>query len=281
MDAFDRQILQLKLQGYTILPDLLTSDECDEGVRELDRVLTEEAREDGPETSNQGYPTSGWAYNLMNKARVFERPYQIPELLQVVRHFLGDDAVLQAVMGRRVLPGSPEQPLHYDGSLTGPFRAGAGADEGRRNVEMVFGLNVIFCLTDFTRRNGATRLVPGSHRLSSREVPQDGPPPGEIAIEAQRGSALLFDIATWHGQSAHFGEEARYALLTPWRRGWLRPEVDLSRMVRAEVLERAGPEGRTIFGFAARPPYVERWMWDAHEGRPKAEWSHLERDEPR
>jgi ectoine hydroxylase-related dioxygenase (phytanoyl-CoA dioxygenase family) len=279
MDAFENQVGRLQLQGYTILPDLLTTEECEEAVRELERILREEARGEGPETLNQVYPTGGWAYNLMNKSRIFERPYQIPELRRAIRHFLGDDAVLQAVMGRRVLPGSPEQPLHYDGSLTGPFRAGAEADEGRRNVEMVFGLNVIFCLTDFTRRNGGTRLVPGSHRLATREVPQDSAPPGEIAIEAPRGSALVFNIATWHGQSAHVGDETRYAVLTPWRRGWLRPEADLSRMVRADVLERAGPEGRTIFGFAARPPYVERWMWDVKEGRPKPEWRHLERDE--
>ena len=51
-------------------------------------------------------------------------------------------------------------------------------------------------------------------------------------------------------------------------------------MVRADVLERAGPEGRAIFGFEARPPYVERWQWDAGTGRPKPEWRRLNRDEP-
>src|SRR5205823_5121047 len=163
-----------------------------------------------------------------NKARIFERVYQLPLLLRVVRHFLGEDAVLSGVMGRQVMPGAPEQSLHYDGSLTGPFRAGAAADEGRRDVELVFGLNVIFCITDFNGGSGATRVVPGSHRLPTRHVPREGAPPGEVAVEAERGSVLVFNIATWHGASAHEGTEPRYALITPWRRSWVRPEVDLS-----------------------------------------------------
>jgi ectoine hydroxylase-related dioxygenase (phytanoyl-CoA dioxygenase family) len=91
---------------------------------------------------------------------------------------------------------------------------------------------------------------------------------------------VLFNIATWHGASAHGGARPRYAVMTPWRRSWLRPEVDLSRMVRPDVLGRAGPEGRVIFGFNSRPPYTERWQWDPHRGRPRPEWRPLERDEP-
>lgn len=276
MESFEEHVLRLRLAGYTVLPGLLTRDECDEARRELDRILEAERELPG----NQHGPQGGWAYNLMNKARIFERTYQLPPLLRIIRHFLGEDAVLSAVQARKVVPGAAEQRLHFDGSLTGPYRPGAPADEGRRDVGIVFGLNIIFCISDFSGASGATRLVPGSHRLEGREIPRDGPPPGEIAVQAERGSAILFNIATWHGASAHSGTEPRYAVITPWRRSWLRPEVDLSRMVLPEVLERAGPEGRTIFGFASRPPYTERWQWDAEQGRPRPEWRRLERDEP-
>lgn len=272
-DGFEEQVLRVKLAGYTILPGLLTDAECAEARSELDRILTEEAAQRDAAEGLAGGPPQGWAYNLMNKSRLFERVYQVPALLQLVRHFLGEDAVLQAVMGRRVAPGASVQGLHYDGSLTGPYRAPAPADEDRRVVEIAYGLNVIWCLNDFTATNGATRVVPGSHRLPSREIPRGGPAPGEVIIEAPQGSALVFNIATWHGQSAHTAAEPRYAAITPWRRSWVRPEVDLSRMVLPEVLERAGAEGRTIFGFTARPPYVERWQWDTNTGQPRPEFA--------
>lgn len=265
--------LEIELRGFTIVPDLLTPAECDEAARELERIIEAERELPGARSS----PHDAWAYNLMNKAPIFERVYQEPGLLRILRHFLGHDAVLSGVMGRVVYPGAPEQGLHYDGSLTGPFQASAPADGDRRDTSLVFALNVIWCLSEFSPASGATRVVPGSHRLASREVPSS-PPPGMIRVSAPRGSALVFNIATWHGAGAHAGGAARYALITPWRRSWVRPEADLSRMVAPDVLKRAGPEGKMIFGLTSRPCTVERWQWDRSEGRPKPEWRHLSRD---
>lgn len=200
-------------------------------------------------------------------------------MLRLLRHFLGADAVLSSVQGRVVRPGAPAQSLHFDGGYTGPYRPTPDADEGRRITGHVLSMNAIFALTAFTRENGATRVVPGTHRRASREVPTNHPP-GERVVPMARGSALVFDVAMWHGASANRSGEDRLAVMTPWRRSWMRPEHDLSRVVRPDVLERAGPEGRTIFGFASRPPYTERWQWDGERGRPRPSWSHLDRDEP-
>jgi ectoine hydroxylase-related dioxygenase (phytanoyl-CoA dioxygenase family) len=262
--TFEEQVLQVELLGYTVLPALLTHAECDEARRELERIFREERDRPGVPAG----PFGQQAYNLMNKARVFERTYQLTPLLRLLRHFLGEDAVLSSVQAHLVLPGAPAQRLHADGSLTGPFRPPAPADGDRRITSHVLGFNVVFCLSDFTRENGATRLVPGSHRLPTLRPPE-GPLPGETTVEAGRGSVLVFNIACWHGASAHRGSEPRYAVMTPWRRTWLRPEADLSRIVRPDVLERAGPEGPVIFGLTARPPTTDRWQWDAERGRPK------------
>jgi hypothetical protein len=67
--------------------------------------------------------------------------------------------------------------------------------------------------------------------------------------------------------------------MAPWRRSWIRPEADLTRIVTPEVLERAGEEGRRIFGFSSRAPYTDRWQWDLAKGRPTEEWRGLMKDE--
>ncbi|MBM3457120.1 MAG: hypothetical protein FJX77_01095 [Armatimonadetes bacterium] len=257
-------LLRIQLSGFTVMEGVLTPQECAEACRELARVVAEEETRPGYPSGPEG----AWAYNLMNKSPIFERVYQIPEVLRLVRYFLGEDAVISGVMGRIVLPGAPAQGLHFDGSLTGPFRAPAPADGELRCVSHVFGLNLIWCLSEFTRMNGATRLVPGSHRLPTRTVPRENPPPDELIVEAPAGSLLLFNIAIWHGASEHQANEPRFSLITPWRRSWVRPEADLSRMVAPEVLERAGPEGSVIFGLSSRPPFVERWRWDTRTGLP-------------
>ena len=152
----------------------------------------------------------------------------------------------------------------------------AEADAGQRITSHVLGLNVITCISEFTCENGATQVVPGSFTFPTLDIPSL-PVPGLRAVEAPRGAALVFNINTWHGPSAHTGSSTRYALLTPWRRSWLRGEYDLASMVDPEVLERAGEEGAAIFGLSARIPYLEGWQWDRAKGAPKAEWSHLRR----
>jgi ectoine hydroxylase-related dioxygenase (phytanoyl-CoA dioxygenase family) len=274
-EIFQQHVLALDIHGYTVLEGLLAPAQCDEARAALEQIFA--AERDLPGAPHG--PHAAQAYNLMNKAPLFERLYQLPPLLRLVRHFLGEDAVLSSIQAHRVHPGAPAQGLHYDGSLTGPFKSLAPADRGRRIIGHTLGLNVAFCVSPYTRTNGATRLVPGSHRCPDPQVPREGPVPGETIVEAPRGAAVIWDIATWHGASANTSEEVRYAVMTPWRRSWIRPEADLTRIVHPEVLERAGEEGRAIFGFSSRPPYVDRWQWDAQRGRPADAWAHLNRDE--
>jgi ectoine hydroxylase-related dioxygenase (phytanoyl-CoA dioxygenase family) len=273
--TFEEHVLELDAAGYTVLEGMLTPAECDEARAALGRIFAAEKELPGAPQSR----TAAQAYNLQNKAPIFERCYQLPPLLRLVRHFLGEDAVLSSVQAHRVSPGAPAQGLHYDGSITGPFKSNAPADAGRRIVSHVLGFNVVFCITEFTRANGATRVVAGSHRYPGLDVPRDRPVPGETIVEAARGSILIFNIATWHGASANTSDDVRYAVMSPWRRSWLRPEADLTRSVTPEVLARAGEEGRRIFGFSSRAPYVDRWQWDMARGRPTEAWQHLNKDE--
>ncbi|MDA0747547.1 MAG: phytanoyl-CoA dioxygenase family protein [bacterium] len=272
-EEFSTHCLRIQLDGYSVVPDLLTSEECEEAQRELDRILAEECSLPGAPQDEHNASIQ----NLFNKARIFERLYQLPHLLKLIRHFLGEDAVLSSVQAHIRFPGAPEQGLHADGSRTGPNRPGAPADKNRRITSHVLGFNVAFCISPFNKKTGATRLVPGSHRYEDITVPPP-PVPGETVVEAKRGSAVIFNVSTWHGASAHTGNQTRYAVMTPWRRQWLRPENELGRIVKPDVLERAGPDGLLIFGIGALPPYIDRWAWDIQRGRPKPEWKHLQRE---
>jgi ectoine hydroxylase-related dioxygenase (phytanoyl-CoA dioxygenase family) len=263
-EEFDAHVLQMQLDGYTVLPDVFSQEECDEAQRQLERLAAEG---DAPSLEC-----------LFNKAQVFERIYQVPHLLKFIRFFLGQDACLSGAYGSIRRPGDGNGGLHSDGAITGHNRrqSMAEADAGQRITSHVLGLNVITCISEFTCENGATQVVPGSFTFPTLDIPSL-PVPGLRAVEAPRGAALVFNINTWHGPSAHTGSSTRYALLTPWRRSWLRSEYDLASMVDPEVLERAGEEGAAIFGLSARIPYLEGWQWDRAKGAPKAEWSHLRR----
>ena len=261
-DEFDEHVLRIQLDGYTVLPGLLTSDECEQARKELNSLSEKNM----------------WLGNLFNKGQIFEIVYQIPSLLEVVRYFLGQDAVLSGAYGSILSSGAGGGGLHSDGSITGPNRLDslAPADKNLRITSHVLGFNVNFCISDFTKTTGATRVVPGSYKYQALKVPPS-PVYGERIVEAERGSALIFNINTWHGASENSTNEARYALFTPWRRQWLRSESELSRIVEPEVLDRAGEDGKRVFGLSALSPYLDLSQWDRENGCPKSEWSHLQR----
>lgn len=60
-----------------------------------------------------------------------------------------------------------------------------------------FAANATWCLTDYTGEGGALAYVPGSHRIDSEPGPDAASE--AIAVEAPRGSAVVFHGATWHG----------------------------------------------------------------------------------
>ena len=255
----------LQRDGYTVVPRMLTPDECDTAARELDRLAKSRGR--------------GGLECVFNKAPVFERAYQISDLLRLIRQFLGQDTVLCAVHGSIIEPGKGGGGLHADGANTGHLRTRSQApvDEGRRITSHAMSINTIFCVSEFTSRNGATQVVPGSHRTESIDIPDTAVEQAHI-IEAERGSTILFHANIWHGSSENQSSQRRYAMIAPWRRNWSRGPYELCRMVKPEIVERAGADGRRIFGFDALQPYVELWQWDRETGGPKSEFEELRRD---
>lgn len=255
---FNLHKLRIKLEGYTIIPGLLTPDECAGGRAEL------EAR----------YPDrdTGAFELLFNKARIFERLYQLPDLLKVIRHFTGADAVLSAMYGSAVQPGEGGRGLHADGAITGHNRAesAAPADGGCRVTSHTMAINLIFCFSEFTAINGATEFVPGSHRYEGMDMPEEAYQMARTAV-ADEGSVIVFDINVWHGTTKNQTDIPRYAVLSPWRRRWTLAEYNMPRLVNSDVLERAGEDGPVIFGVQAQAPYTELWQWDRATGRPKSE----------
>ena len=75
-------------------------------------------------------------------------------------------------------------------------------------------------LTDFTATNGATRVVPGSHRWEAGRMPSDD----EITLATMpRGSALIYTGNAMHSGGANQEDEARVGLYLGYIASWLRP----------------------------------------------------------
>ncbi len=118
-------------------------------------------------------------------------------------------------------PGSDEQWLHRDEAVW--------SDVPKPAPELQ--LATVIAFVDFTRENGATRIVPGSHRwpdrqlLPTEQLQQRAPRPEEIAYaEMSAGSAVVYTGGTIHAGGANVTDIPRRGAHLSYCLGWLRTE---------------------------------------------------------
>ena len=204
--------------------------------------LAEREREDGSarvHTDDHGQLVR-W---LVNKGEMFERLVAHPKMVPFFEHLLGDDYTLSTLTSNIISPGAPGGAYHRDHAV------------GRMSGVMPFPMvaNSLWLLEDFSPENGGTRLVPGSHRFSEGPQPECSSHPDEIRIEAPKGSVLLFNGAVWHSAGANRTDRARIALICFCCRSFLKQMFDFVHHLKPEVVARATPEMRRIYGFDSQP----------------------------
>ena len=109
-------------------------------------------------------------------------------------------------------PGEPGQQIHRDQWAFDFFPFPHGYE---------VQCNTIWAMTDFTEANGATRVIPGSHRLEDRrQFEYEDTEPAEMPA----GSVLFYTGALYHGAGANRSDAVRYGLNVTYAVSWLRQE---------------------------------------------------------
>ena len=200
---------------------------------------------------------------LINKGRVFHQIFQVEPVRSIVDRFLGEEYLLSSYGANIAKPGGVAMPLHTDqwwmpsptlrrrnplpiGSMSRQ-RFDVDALSERPMIAPLAAINVIWMLVDFTIRNGATRLVPGSHLRGYQ--PDERGEAAAVQPEAPAGTALVLDARTWHGTGAHTGGRDRLALLSTFCGPQFGQQENLTIGTRQEVIDEADEDLLGLLGF--------------------------------
>jgi ectoine hydroxylase-related dioxygenase (phytanoyl-CoA dioxygenase family) len=186
------------------------------------------------------YPTEGAAnqrvWNLLNKGEVFRDVTVNPIALELIQHLLGQDILLFSITANIARRGGEAQSLHGD-QLFAP-------------ADIAFPLlaNCLWMLDDFTADNGATRVVPKSHRAGRW-------PSAEAHIETApatgpAGTMMVWDGRLWHGTGVNRTDSARHGLLVAFCRPFIRSQENHTVSIAPDVLAQCSPQLLTLLGFS-------------------------------
>ena len=110
--------------------------------------------------------------------------------------------------------------------------------------------NTVWMLDDFTLENGATRMVPGSHKWGTR--PQDvlddplAPHPDEVLLTGKAGSIAVMNAHMWHGGTANRTAAPRLAMHAFYCRRDKPQQQYQKKLLRPEVQAGLSGEVRDI-----------------------------------
>ncbi|WP_259755761.1 phytanoyl-CoA dioxygenase family protein [Pseudomonas sp. GCEP-101] len=175
-----------------------------------------------------------WRHAQLDLAPVVQATCRLPALLAVVGELIGERFFIAQAEGREPLPGGGHQQLHRDLSA-------------RRPGDMV---NALVFLDDFAAHNGATRIIPGSHRPQPDAPPEDfNDESRAVHLQGRAGDILVFDVDLVHGGSLNASGARRRSMLISYRSEQLHAThlaTTALRNVRMDTTERFAPTGNAL-----------------------------------
>jgi len=233
-EELDRRAAEIAERGYTIVEDAIEEDL----VAELDDTLLRLEKELG--ILPAGNPFEGAQtvrlYNLLARGAVFERIPVHAGVLPIVERVLDSGCLVSSLSSIAIDPGEAAQPIHADDQLI---------PVAKPHVAMV--CNTMWAITDFTEANGATRIIPGSHRRD--RSPSYGKSYDSIPAEMKRGSVLVWHGSLWHGGGANRSNRRRTGIAMNYCAGWLRQQENQQLGLPLEIVRRFPPRLQELCGF--------------------------------
>ena len=246
-------------EGFIVFENLISSNEVEEYLNALDPYLKKNIK---GRNNFEGHKTNR-IYGLLDKSEIFGKMVTNSVVMQFVRDELGESALLSALLAINLMPGETVQPWH--------------TDDGYVHVEMPhpsFGISAFWALTDTNKENGATELLPGSHKWDKSKLAKyiklddyqsegflghnlsEAPENEKEVIELSAGSLLLTKGTLIHRGGANNSDAPRLVVTPQYCFGWMRQIENMVASVSKESANKLSNEVLELIGYSIHPPFI-------------------------
>ena len=231
---------ELNEQGYTILTSFFEQGFVNRLIYDLDSWIDHASSirtKAGLEEE-----MAGVAHHVMGKEDAMADLVRMLPFDKVFREYFDGPYILNSFGGLKNVNASSENYTH----VTNFHR-----DVRTYSPNLTLMINVLIMLEDFTIANGATRLVPFSHK--KKEKPSnDELDLNSKYVTGRAGTVVLFDSNLWHAASPNTDGSARRALTMSYTRPFLKPQINYCNLVGQNFS--TDPRVMEVIGFRSRIP---------------------------
>ena len=226
--------------GCLVVTDALPSGPCSRIENELAQAMAA-ARVVEKDDPKQFYPgRTRRVTGLVSRSETVREVVTHDLSQQLAQRHLGANCEriqLHVTAAVAIGPGARAQVLHREEDLFPFFPV------PRPNLILAS----MWAINDFTADNGATLLVPGSHRWDAK---REATSSEVVSAQMPAGSVLYWLGGTLHGGGANTSNRWRYGVILTYSLGWLRQEENQYLDIPPKVLATLTPELQALTGHA-------------------------------
>ncbi|WP_306250281.1 phytanoyl-CoA dioxygenase family protein [Parvularcula sp. IMCC14364] len=226
----------LMRDGYVIIESILSADQCAAIKEDGLALLNQTGR-----NSFEGRSTQR-VYDVLSRTRQTDCLAEHPRILGLMDRLFRPGFLLSQSQIINILPGEAAQTLHTDDAF---YRL--------PRPRQPLGAATVWAIDAFTEENGATVIVPGSHRWGD-----DRSATAEEAIPAvmPQGSVIFFLGTTWHGGGQNRTQTPRFAVTHQYCEAYMRQQENYLLELSKETVRTMSPQMRALVGYSIYPPFM-------------------------
>jgi ectoine hydroxylase-related dioxygenase (phytanoyl-CoA dioxygenase family) len=260
----DVDLQSIEADGYVVIERLLAATDVDQLRSALTPHLTGEFL---GRNNFEGHRTER-IYALVGLHPLFANLVLHQRILAICDRLLESNYLLTASQAINIHPGETAQALHSDDVF---YRI--------PRPRPAVGVSTIFALDDFTAANGATQIIPGSHRWddaaleaffagidfrtrdAAQRVPEDAPLPDEVTrqlhdVAMPAGSVIVFLGTLLHRGGANRTSQPRLGLSNQYCQPWARQQENYSLAIPPKRARELPERVQQLLGYSIHPPFM-------------------------
>jgi ectoine hydroxylase-related dioxygenase (phytanoyl-CoA dioxygenase family) len=229
-----QRIKHLEIEGYVVMPDLISPDKVKLIGEELDRLET--VGTDYSE-NQRGHHNVQWS-DSPNCIDLIA----LPAMMEFLTTLFGDELVCTSCVYALSRPGHPGIAIHTDSQPYGSQIFGVQASSPRL-------VRVLYYLDDLTPERAPLKVIPHSHlSLHADNNPYNRylSHPEEVMITCKAGTAAIINQSIFHANNPNVSNENRRLLAIAYRPAWAGPIAEVPEWP-ADKVAKLPPNTRALF----------------------------------